>query len=468
MVAKPLLVGGQLVALVLLQLQVKWRRRKHALLDVLSPAVVFLVLVYGVLLAPSVPVPPFRYGGPPVVADAVPAPPLPDGVVGPLLALHLYSSVHSPRFRFETQFLPQLVAPSNATPLGLSPLAVDILGHLFGNANATAPFAVPSFDEFNAVRALARVVLGLLGGKRVAHVTPEAWLLLHSGKLAILNTSAPKSVTNLSAGGGGLALEALQYFRGTSAAFAASAYGEVFPSLDAAAQRAADDGDTLWAAIEFVPAAADPRYYGDGDDDSDADRTALNLDDGRLGRYAVKLHMNETALPDTSKASDAFPRGLGSAYRQYLYSGFATLQAELGEFLLRRTSAAHGVARPLRFGLLPRALSACGAATGQATWFARPDLITQYLLSMLPPITTVTLTPLDAAATDHPCLVEMQLNCSGAASSAGGVAGCLLGPNRSRWGLPCQLALDAFTITCAPSLAACGAPSRAGDQLSLL
>lgn len=407
----------QVYALVWKQFLLKKRRPLGTLFEIIAPSLMFLALVYGTQLSPTVQIPPFVYDAVPVVeANIVPNTTIPstaDAAFQALLEAAKLFDVDNPTSIFDTLLIP-LIDSANSS------VAEQLALLLLANSGAAKPFILPTFDGFIALILAQQQVIAKAGRKMLQYLVPMVWQAMHLGKLAFVvdgfdpTAAAPAGPTPA------VVLETLrlmQYMNATSFFFATTLLcrpgagqheGCLFATDAAALADATQSGTTVWAYIHIHaldPLAAPPLF----------DYT---------------LRINATLVPATTDVVNRFPKGLGENYAQYIYSGFATLELEFNEYFAhlvyaRRVGAGQAQgAFPMNYDLIDLFQSACNTVLNETSLFPRTtdpaqQAVLDVVLHTIPAPSITLYLPVTNFSTVMPCAAELVASgCGSAARNA--------------------------------------------------
>jgi ABC-type multidrug transport system ATPase subunit len=419
----------QFYTLLWIALLLRGRRKLHTFFEILSPAMVFLVLLYGVLAAPAVTIPGFVHNSTPVVNQYSPTPlhlsPATSEFAQVVQAEYAggAASIAAKQAYLDNVLLGQILAVNSTD-------AAQLATNALADFSAANPTQIPSLDAYIGQQRIAANTIGRQGLKGLQHLSAFVWSVLHMGKLAFApDTAAVRDI--------------MAYLDITTESYWSIAYaGGPFPSAEAAISALGTD---LWAVVQ------------------------VNNVDFATGVFDYTIRMNETQLPKSSQVVDPFPQGLGADYAMYLHSGFATLEYELNDYFLRRTASAAGLQRTAASGLASVA-SLCntyvGAATGDSHMFdtAFPaDAPTNAYLTSLPATRTVTPITIQDPAAFVPCQYEAVASCGNflaldntVVMNATGLYACVAALPAAALSDACSAALSMLQAgSCAADLARC-------------
>lgn len=400
----------QVYALCWKQYLIKKRRPLSTIFEIIAPALMLLVLAYAMALSPSIPAPPFVYSViPTTVTNTTISTTPPDNATLAFLQLleqaDLYNAL-SPTSYFETAFLPMLSNPNSS-------IGTQIASLMIANTAAAAPFVIPGFDQYVRMMGVAQVMVGKSGRKTLQHLSSMLWHMMNLGKIAF--TPASQDVVDM-----------LAFFNATTASFGSSVVfcspfylnGSVcngFESESLALAYADTTNTVLWAVVE------------------------ISTFDISNGVFDYTIRMNASLVPSTGSIIDKFPQGIGSAYANYIYSGFMTIELELNEYFRRKARQSdvlngRQTPPPLEFGIMPLFESVCNDVLQQPYMFSNEttflqQVVLQTLLAGAPNVqTTVVPSPFPSDA--YPCQPSVTLFCS-AANSTQEMLNCLVAANAS-------------------------------------
>ena len=505
------LLWSQFVGVFIAHMKTRFRRKWSLAFEVLSPALVLLVLLYGIKISPSFVISAYNYTGPePVVyssqtttttlattteepvANTTSAPWwAPTTTTASPAAQVLYllelAGLYHPGTRqsyFDTVVLPELLSTG-------SPAASQIFFQMLANGAAVRPFPIPTIDLYALLVEGLKQQVYQSGNAQLEHASAQVWQFLHFGRLAFVpDTPAVRRLVS--------------YLTVVSGTFSRVAILEPYPTVaDALAGTRTSSSSSppttnASTTTNIVPptsttngtassatAAVPPPRPADATTEPMWAVVEFSALDVEAGDVDFTIHMNVTYLPDNNVIVQPFPQGLGADFSKYIYSGFTSLQYEIGEYVRRATSASArqrnvstGSPTPddapggLVDSVSTLMLSVCGQAmtNGSNSLFPKATgfqpAVINFLLANSPGLGAplVTNMPLPALAIDFPCQLEVQVNCSTTADDAARVA-CLqrLRPSMSS-DASCARILDGIGISnnaadlgaCGPLLTSCG------------
>ncbi|RNF24312.1 putative ABC transporter [Trypanosoma conorhini] len=460
----------QLSALLWKEYLERARRPWKATVELLTPALLILVLAYAVGLSPVVWIEPFHHSRLPEVTlrQGVPN----EGVVSPewekdVAAVKQWRGVFAAlnTTSFFVDYVLTLAALRDVAegdyhndPAGVlwnaTTLRQEVARALLTNRYAASPFKVPTLDGYTSMVKAARVAIGERGMKHTMHDDPLIQFIIYFGKLAF--TIAERGNAELAEA----AERLIEYLNVTTKSFAATVLchydiaGEENSScvFDNASRFASLlrrprlwQGQALWALVRLDRLTVQPPEF----------------------RYTI--FVNETLL-QTQAPVEAFSQGLGKDYANYAYNGVLSLQYELNTYF---TSLAAPPRARQNMSLTPLVDYVCSAAptahNATANMFAEPMDVDQRELvekaAAKGPIVTLHPRPFTSVnAIYAPCLYEVGAFCEDANTTKSFLK-CLEEVDaRGETSSVCHTALKFVTKCPLPNTTACGK----GDAYQLL